>query len=389
MAACGRSRSLATMSDSATAPAPATQRVSAPVRREPPGRVIVGDYVGQLAASAVQAVRRAGLRPGLDRSFGCEADLIGLTVAQDPPAGCEITRNGIVTLYVAAPGAAAEPDGQGADRAEVPTEETMQVAPAASEALDALAVGRRRRKPGRAGDREQQRFEVAPEPTVRASDGSGYARVPAHTRSDEQSDEPQPQAAQTWAAETAEVPHCAEHEPSYETLLAEDVFARHAGDEAAWGRRDARDGASRAWRGALNWARGHPVLGTCVCAMLAVWAAVALAGSLAGPRAGGVGNTVRPPSGGPRPRLPRAQAAPKLPIAHPRPADIRYEPDTHPAEHHGQRATPRQIGPTAAPADHADASAQPEPEAVPAASAQPSQSPAPAPPQGGGGLFSP
>jgi hypothetical protein len=387
MAAWRRSRSLATMSDSATAPAPATQRVGAPVRREPPGRVTVGDYVGQLAASAVQAVRRAGLRPGLDRSFGCEADLIGLTVAQDPPAGCEITRNGIVTLYVAAPGAAAEPDGQSADRAEVPTEETMQVAPPASEGVDALAVGRRRRKPGRAADREQERLEVAPEPTVRAGNGLGYGRVPADTGRDEQNDEPQPQAAQTWAAETAEVPFGAEHEPSYETLLAEDVFAGHAGGQAAWGRRDPRDAASRAWRGALSWARGHPVLATCVCAMLAVWAAVALAGSLAGPRGGGAAEVVPSASPAPRGTQPRRAPARNLAIAEPRPAQKRLEQGTHTAEPYRQRATPRQMEPTAAPPEGANTVAQPEPQPLPAASAQPSRATAPA--QSGGGPFSP
>jgi len=50
-------------------------------------------------------VRRAGLCPGLDRSFGCEAELIGLVVAQEPAAGSDLARNGMVTLYVAAPGA--------------------------------------------------------------------------------------------------------------------------------------------------------------------------------------------------------------------------------------------------------------------------------------------
>ena len=55
---------------------------------------MVGEYVGQLAADAAQAVRRAGLKPGLDRSFGCEPELLGLVVAQDPVAGSDLARNG-------------------------------------------------------------------------------------------------------------------------------------------------------------------------------------------------------------------------------------------------------------------------------------------------------
>jgi hypothetical protein len=58
----------------------------------------------QPAGDAAQGVRRSGLCPGLDRSFGCEAELIGLVVAQEPAAGSDLARNGMVTLYVAAPG---------------------------------------------------------------------------------------------------------------------------------------------------------------------------------------------------------------------------------------------------------------------------------------------
>lgn len=351
---------------------------------------MVGDYLGQPAASAVQEVRRAGLRPGLDRSFGCEADLIGLTVAQDPPPGSEIARNGLVTLYVAAAGAPVEPDGERGDRAQGAAEETTQAASPASDLLDAFALARRRRKPGRAAAHEQQRFDVAPEPTLTASDGNVWdAPVSAETGRDEQNDEPSPQAAQTWAAETAEVPRGAQHEAPYETLLAEDLFAAHAGEQAVWGRRHRRDAASRAWQGALSWARGHPVLATCVCAVLAVWVAVALAGSLAGPRTSGAGKAVPSASGAPGRTLPRPTPARKLATVQPRPPNNMLERDTHTAERYGQRATPRQVEATAAPPEGANTAAQPEPQRAPAASARPSRVPAPAPAQTGGGPFSP
>ena len=76
------------------------------------GSLIVGDHVGQPAATAAQAVRRAGLRPGLDRSFGHPTEETGRIVAQEPAAGSEITRNAMVTLYVAAPGPESAPAGE-------------------------------------------------------------------------------------------------------------------------------------------------------------------------------------------------------------------------------------------------------------------------------------
>src|SRR5665213_1481079 len=83
-------------------------RAAAPARggrRGGAGQLAVGDYTGQPAGDAAQAVRRAGLRPGLERSFGCDASLVGLVVGQEPPAGSALARNGMVTLQVAAPGA--------------------------------------------------------------------------------------------------------------------------------------------------------------------------------------------------------------------------------------------------------------------------------------------
>jgi hypothetical protein len=123
-------------------------------RGGPSGRQAVGDYVGQPAGDAAQAVRRAGLRPGLDRSFGCAEELIGLVVAQEPTAGSDLARNGMVTLYVAAPGN--EPVEGDTDTAGLDTDapppappEPVEVEVATSEGPSARARVRRR-KPGHA-----------------------------------------------------------------------------------------------------------------------------------------------------------------------------------------------------------------------------------------------
>ena len=92
------------MTDRTAVPERVTQRAKTARRGGGSGPQAVGDYVGQPAGEAAQAVRRGGLRPGLDRSFGCPAELTGLVVAQDPAAGSGLARNGMVTLYVAAPG---------------------------------------------------------------------------------------------------------------------------------------------------------------------------------------------------------------------------------------------------------------------------------------------
>ncbi|HEU0251086.1 MAG TPA: PASTA domain-containing protein [Solirubrobacteraceae bacterium] len=103
------------MTDRIALPDGASQRAKITRRGAGAGSQSVSDYVGQPASEAAQAVRRAGLRPGLDRSFGCPAELIGLVVAQEPTAGSDLARNGMVTLYVAAPGE--DPPGSTANAA--------------------------------------------------------------------------------------------------------------------------------------------------------------------------------------------------------------------------------------------------------------------------------
>ena len=140
------------MTDRTASAGRAVERSKSARRGGPSGRQAVGDYVGQPAGDAAQAVRRAGLRPGLDRSFGCAEELIGLVVAQEPTAGSSLARNGMVTLYVAAPGS--EPIDEGTDAAQVESGGPEPAAVASVEAEQAEAASApvrvRRRKRGRA-----------------------------------------------------------------------------------------------------------------------------------------------------------------------------------------------------------------------------------------------
>src|ERR1700686_2245700 len=156
------------MSDRTVTPARGSQRAKTARRGSPSGRLVVGEYVGQAAGDAAQAVRRAGLRPGLARSFGCEAELIGLVVAQEPAAGGDLARNGMVTLYVAAPGNAPvdedtdAPETLGAPPPSAAVTSTRADV-AQAEAPSAPARARRPRKPGLAG-RAAQVFDPPPAP---------------------------------------------------------------------------------------------------------------------------------------------------------------------------------------------------------------------------------
>src|ERR1700683_3818715 len=127
------------MTDRTASSGRAVERSKSARRGGPSGRQAVGDYVGQPAGDAAQAVRRAGLRPGLDRSFGCAEELTGLVVAQEPTAGSSMARNGMVTLYVAAPGS--EPIDEGTDAARVESGGLEPVAVASVEAGQGGARG--------------------------------------------------------------------------------------------------------------------------------------------------------------------------------------------------------------------------------------------------------
>lgn len=73
-------------------------------------QVSVDDYLGVSAGDAARALRRAGLRPALDRQVGHAPETVGLVVAQDPAGGQMQPRGAMVTLYVAAPGPGEAPD---------------------------------------------------------------------------------------------------------------------------------------------------------------------------------------------------------------------------------------------------------------------------------------
>lgn len=353
---------------------------------DPAAGVRVGDYVGRPAAEAARAVRRAGLRPGLDRSFGCEPELTGLVIAQEPAHGAQVSRNGMVTLYVAAPGAAAE---RGSDHERYAVDETAEEAPAGLDVTDGVAAGRTRRKRGLARGREQPRFGPPPEPTVRAvEDHVSDVRAPVYMRAAKQDERPHPEAAPTWAPDSAEALAGREYEPSYETLLAEQVFAGRAGDPAAWAGDYLGRGASSRWRAALAWLRRRPALATSVCAMLAVWVAVAFAGALARPRADRAHATVpsfiRARRGAPEPSgaaetRERAAAARGDHLGR----------ATHIAQPDRRQASQAQIAQTAASSDPSGVPSEPEVPPAAAPAAEPSGSPARAPAQSGGGPFSP
>jgi hypothetical protein len=120
----------------------ATEGTSASAKRTSAQRTLtLAGCVGQRASEAVQELRRAGLKPALERSFGCEPERIGEVIAQEPVAGSQLARNSMVTLYVGAPG-----DEQPAERGEEAAGAARVVAPDLS-----LAGDRRRptrRKPG-------------------------------------------------------------------------------------------------------------------------------------------------------------------------------------------------------------------------------------------------
>lgn len=117
--------------------------------RPPRASTIVEDFDGVPAAPAAVALRRAGLRPALERTFHWDEETHGLVVAQEPPAGSEVPLNSTVLLFVSAPGEretfdrAPEPPRCGTEKAA----EEHGVEPEEVEGR-AFTVRRRRRKPG-------------------------------------------------------------------------------------------------------------------------------------------------------------------------------------------------------------------------------------------------
>jgi hypothetical protein len=145
------------------------------------------DYLGQTAAEAAQAIRRAGLRPALERSFGWEPGLYGQVVAQEPAAGSELARDSAMLLFVAAPGdTPAEGSGEVRDaqpRTEpFPCVDQPPVAPHGG--VNGVEQRQRRRRKGHRAVSRPVFEDPPPPPVPRAQDraaGAPQARVHADT----------------------------------------------------------------------------------------------------------------------------------------------------------------------------------------------------------------
>jgi hypothetical protein len=232
------------VSNSGTAEALAKRGPSGLRGRPPTGRLPVGDYTGQAAGDAAQAVRRAGLRPGLDRSFGYDPDLIGRVVSQEPLAGSELARNAMVTLYVAAPGPAAADERAAEHPARLfePAVLTVGAEPAFSaedSARQAEPTPRRRRK-RRPADRPSRGFDTPPA-AVRVETAPAPIVSRVRTDIDPAEESPSDELAATEAPDGSEPPHEAtDHDgyddPSHEEFVAhaDDLFAGRT--TASWRR---------------------------------------------------------------------------------------------------------------------------------------------------------
>lgn len=219
------------------------------------GLLRVGDHVGQSAGEAAQAIRRAGLRPGLERCFGFGEQQTGLVVEQDPPAGAELARNGLVRIYVAAPGGDADHE-QEEDREAASTVEFA--AEAGSVELDAQPAD------GDPSELDEPAVEPETEQDWQLADAAGEREA------DCAADERSPRA------------------PSEEQLLAlaERVFAERAAcaqRPRAWPTRRLLAAGRRRLAG---WRR-RSVLVRCAWAMLALWLAVGVLAALLGGHGGG------------------------------------------------------------------------------------------------------
>jgi hypothetical protein len=260
-------------------------------------RLVVGEYVGQRASAAAQAVRCAGLKPGLERSFGFDPELVGEVVEQSPPAGSELARNGLVTLYVAAPGTQAPADatlreGEGQPSSVETLEEPPIDANQPPEVTDQQV--RRRRKPGRATGRANGfADDLAPAPRLgRAESGDLEA---------ERVGEVSPET---------EVELGARQEEGDFVVLAEEMFGRDAGR--------VRDRVRR--RGVGVFAGEHRWLVRGVAAVLVLWLLVAGISAVGRDRAAphSVVGTGRPTAQSSRsqPMRPKASQGRPAPAAH-------------------------------------------------------------------------
>ena len=396
------------MTDRTASAGRAVERAKSARRGGPSGRQAVGDYVGQPAGDAAQAVRRAGLRPGLDRSFGCAEELIGLVVAQEPTTGSSLARNGMVTLYVAAPGS--EPIDEGTDAAQV---ESGGLEPAAvafveaeqAETASAPAQVRRRRR-GRArraapvvdappAPAPPDRASASELPTVVLAQPSveppwEFQREPGGPDGEPLGDEAPEELGEKAAADEEFVVH------------VEDVLAGRSGP-VRWRGVYPRPRALRelgAGRGVRGWLREHRLAGTAVGAAILLWAIVGFASALDGqhshtPARSAITRSERPATRhrtqaakrAPAPSSRTLRAAPRYPARSAQPRPVFRGRRRRPAAAPVRETVAPPVAPVGeAPVAQAPPAAAPAP---PAAAPPASDPPAAAPEQTGGGLFSP
>jgi PASTA domain len=394
------------MTDRTASSGRTVERSNSARRGGPSGRQAVGDYVGQPAGDAAQAVRRAGLRPGLDRSFGCSQELIGLVVAQEPTAGSSLARNGMVTLYVAAPGSEPIDDGPDAAQVESGGLEPAAVASVEAEQADAASapVRVRRRKRGRAR-RAAPAFDapLAPALPDRPSASEPPTVVLARPAVEPSWElQPEPGGPDGEPLDDEALEELGEEADADEEFVVhvEDVLAGRSGP-VRWRGVYPRQRAARelgAGRGVRAWLREHRLGGAAVGAAILLWAIVGFASALDGqhshtPDASAIRRSERPatrhrtqaskPAPAPSSRTPRAAPRSAARTAQPRPVFRARQRRPAPAP---VRET---VAPSAAPVGEASVPPAPTPAPAPAAAPPASDPPAAAPEETGGGLFSP
>ena len=395
------------MTDRTASTGRTVERVKSARRGGPSGRQAVGDYVGQPAGDAAQAVRRAGLRPGLDRSFGCAEELIGLVVAQEPTAGSSLARNGMVTLYVAAPGS--EPIDERTDAAQVESggREPAAVASVEVEQADSASAPARVRRRKRGSARRAAPVigaPPAPAPPDRASPSKPPTVVVAQPAVEPPSEwQPEPGGPDGEPLDDEAPEELGEEAAADEEFVvhAEDVLAGRSGP-VRWRGVYPRPRALRelgAGRGVRGWLREHRLAGAAVGAAILLWAIVGFASALDGqnahtPAASEITRSERPatrhrtqaskPAPAPSSRTPRAAPRSAARGAQPRPVFRARR--RRPAAAHVRETVAAPVAPVGeAPVAQAPPAAAP----VPAAAPRASDPPAAAPEQTGGGLFSP
>jgi len=367
------------------------------------GRQTVGEYTGQPAGDAAQAVRRAGLRPGLERSFGCDPSLLGLVVSQEPAAGSALARNGMVTLHVAAPGTGsaaadttpapepARPPAREPRRESEPAPARLDVGGGDRELREATGTARRRRKRGLSG-RAPEVFDVPPAPIPPA------AREPQAADDGEQDwgelVEPEPRYEVDGAEFSEET---ISEEDGFDGLTA-DEFVVHVDDVFAGrtGRWRPVRRAPHAWgagRDLREWLRAHPWLAGSAAFAVGVWLLLGTLGALGGQHSAAPARTA-PGRLSARDSIARADRAPRAAVVraplrrraeHRVSTRRRAQPTrrARPIARPARAVRPRVPAPALTPAGGQPAAAAPS---VPVRVSEPAPPPAEQTP---GGLFSP